>query len=106
LAGRLDLNCLGTLGMSFGGSSTANLFRTNDAVKCAAFLDAAFHFEWNVQLNQEDLQKPFLAMNKSNPGYPDLYFWPESTHQFNLATTNAVIFQSNHYSSFDFGLFN
>ncbi len=108
LAGRLDLNCLGTLGMSFGGSSTANLCRTNAAVKCAAFLDAAFHFEVNMQLNQEGLQKPFLVMNNNNPGYPTLFFWPESTNLFNRAKTNAIIFQirnTNHFSFFDFAWF-
>jgi predicted dienelactone hydrolase len=108
LAGRLDLNCLGTLGMSFGGSSTANLCRTNAAVKCAAFLDAAFHFEVNVQLNQEGLQKPFLAMNNNNSSEPQYVFWPESTHLFNLATTNATIFQianTRHFSFFDFAWF-
>jgi hypothetical protein len=108
LAGRLDFGCLGTLAMSFGGSSTANLCRTNAAVKCAAFLDVNFRFEVNVELDQEGLQKPFLAMNNNNPGYPRLFFWPQSTHLFDLATTNAVIFQirdSNHYSFFDFAWF-
>ena len=108
LAGRLDLNRLGTLGMSFGGSSTANLCRTNAAVKCAAFLDAAFHFEDNVQLNREGLQKPFLAMNNNNNSEPEYVFWPESTHLFDLATTNATIFQianTRHYSFFDWAWF-
>jgi hypothetical protein len=108
LAGRLDLNCLGTLGMSFGGSSTANLCRSNATVKCAAFLDAAFHLDVNVELNQEGLPKPFLAMNNNNLAYPYFFFWPESTNLFNLATTNAVIFQiqnSSHFSFFDFAWF-
>jgi predicted dienelactone hydrolase len=108
LAGRLDLDCLGTLAMSFGGSTTAVLSQTNDAVKCAAFLDCTFHLEINTQLNQIGFQKPLLAINNDYAAYPAFYFWPESTHLFDRAMTNAVIFQihkSFHFSFFDFGWF-
>jgi hypothetical protein len=96
LGGRLDFNAVGTLGMSFGGSSTGSLCLTNDAIKCAAFLDGAFHFEVNADLKQNGIQKPFLAMNNDNTADPSLYFWPESKHLFDLAETNAVIFQVSH----------
>jgi hypothetical protein len=102
LAGRLDLNCLGTLGWSFGGSSTGNLCRTNEAVKCAAFLDCAFHFEVDVELKQTGLQKPFLAMNNDYAADQSLYFWPESTHLFDLAQAKAIIFQIRNTSHFSF----
>lgn len=108
LEGRLDLEAIGTLGMSFGGSPTASLCRTNDAVKCAAFLDCAFHFEVNVDLLQMGIQKPFLAMNNDYTAYQPLYFWPESTRLFDLANSDAVIFQIQntwHFSFFDFGWF-
>lgn len=108
LAGRLDLDALGTLGMSFGGSPTASLCRTNQTVKCAAFLDCAFHFEVNADLQQTGIQKPFLAMNSDYTAYQPLYFWPESTRLFDLAQTDAIIFQIRntwHFSFFDFGWF-
>lgn len=94
LAGRLDLSAVGTLAMSFGGSATGNLCRSNEWAKCAAFLDCAFHFEVNVELNQTGVQKPFLALNNDYPADAlGDYFWPESTHLFSLATSNAIIFQ-------------
>lgn len=107
LAGRLDFNRLGTLGMSFGGSSTGNLCRTNDAVKCAAFLDCAFWPNVNVALYQTGIEKPFLAMNNDYASDPNgCFFWPESKHFFDLAKTNAIIFQirnTNHELFWDPG---
>ncbi len=47
-------------------------------------------------------------MNNDHTAWPALYFWPDSTHLFDLAQTNAIIFQirnSSHYSFFDFGWF-
>lgn len=102
LGGRMDLNRIGTSGRSFGGSPTSIFSLTNDAVRCTAFLDAAFHFEVNTQLNETGLRKPFLAMNNDYIADPSLYFWSESERLFALAQTNAVIFQIRNTSHFSF----
>lgn len=102
LAGRMDLDRLGTLCWSFGGSSTAIFSLTNDAVRCTAFLDPAFTFEVNTQLEQTGLRKPFLVMNNDYSADPSLYFWSEAVHLFDLAQTNAVIFQIRYSSHFTF----
>jgi hypothetical protein len=47
-------------------------------------------------------------MNNDYTAYQPLYFWPESTRLFDLAVTNAIIFQIRntwHFSFFDFGWF-
>ncbi|MHC1768591.1 MAG: hypothetical protein AB9869_30650 [Verrucomicrobiia bacterium] len=103
LGGRMDLDYLGTFGTSLGGSPTAFLSLTNDAVRCTAFLDWGCRFDIDAQFRQTGLRRPFLMMN-SDYVAADVahYHWSEAERLFGLAQTDAVIFQIRNTSHFSF----
>ncbi|MBM3883234.1 MAG: hypothetical protein FJ387_26570 [Verrucomicrobia bacterium] len=81
-AGRLDLDRVGIMGVSYGGMS-AEMCRRDDRLQAVALLDAT-----NFQLPSTGLAKPFLAMNA-----PGSSFLAESQALFNKAMTNATWLQ-------------
>lgn len=102
LGGRMDLDRLGTLGYSLGGSPTAFFSLTNDAVRCTAFLDWGCRFEIDAPFRQAGLRKPFLLMKNDYIADTAHYHWSEAERLFGLAQTNAVIFQIRNTSHFSF----
>jgi len=90
LAGRIDFERVGLLGMSLGGAVAAEMGRTDTRIKCIALLDGALHFEVNTQLPEVGVGKPFLAMNNANDPDPGFNFWPENQALYNVATNHAI----------------
>ena len=90
LAGRLDLDRIGMMGMSFGGGTAAETGRLDSRVKCVALLDGYIDFANYSALNSQGLQKPFLAMNRTilNDGMFDCS--PASLRLYTLATQDAI----------------
>lgn len=86
LAGRLDLDHIGMMGWSFGGSTTAEFCRTNPLIKAVVLLDGYLDPVPNV-INL-GLQKPFLAMNSPNSGLA-----PNNVTMFNHSTNTAYVLQ-------------
>jgi dienelactone hydrolase len=90
LAGRIDFERVGLLGMSLGGAVAAEMGRTDARIKCIALLDGALHFEVNTQLPTVGVGKPFLAMNNTSDPDPDYNFWPESQAIYGVAANHAI----------------
>jgi pimeloyl-ACP methyl ester carboxylesterase len=106
LAGRLDLDRIGMMGMSFGGGTAAETGRLDSRVKCVALLDAYIDFANYSVLNSQGLQKPFLAMNRTILDHSDklIDFSPASQRLYTLATTDATwlkITKAGHFSFSD-----
>ncbi len=80
--GRLDLEHIGVSGISSSGM-VVETCRTNSHVSCAAIWDAT-----NLQINNNGLQKPFLAALAADTG-----FYTENLWLFNKAITNATLLQ-------------
>jgi len=105
LAGRLDLDRIGMIGMSYGGGTAAETCRRDSRVKCVALLDAAIDYSVYSQLSASGLQKPFLAMNRTllDHNLPD--FSPGSQTLYTLASQNAIwlkLASSGHFAFTDF----
>ncbi|MCI0536532.1 MAG: hypothetical protein L0Z50_15035 [Verrucomicrobiales bacterium] len=93
-AGRLDLERIGGLGQSYGGT-VVETCRTDARMKCAAIWDAM-----NLQnFSTAGLQKPLLVtLGEFN------FFYTEDLWLFNKATNNAVFLQikgATHGSNWD-----
>jgi predicted dienelactone hydrolase len=86
LAGRLDLDHIGMMGWSFGGSTTAEDSRTNQLIKAVVLLDG--YLDPVPDVINLGLQKPFLAMNSPNSGLA-----PNNVMMFNHSTNTAYILQ-------------
>ncbi len=86
LAGRLDLDHIGMMGWSFGGSTTAEYSRTNQLIKAVVLLDG--YLDPVPDVINLGLQKPFLAMNSPNSGLA-----PNNVIMFNHSTNTAYILQ-------------
>lgn len=93
LASRIDLQRVGIMGMSLGGSIAAELGRTDARIKCVALLDGSLNFPVNVQLQTVGVGKPFLAMNNTDD--PSKNFWSDTLTIYGLATTNAIRLKIN-----------
>jgi len=94
LAGRLDLSRIGVTGFSLGGGTAAETCRVDSRIQCAALLDPfiMFGFGYYPELNNQGLQKPFLAMNRTILDHAD-HLWDASSDSqrlYALAKTNAV----------------
>jgi hypothetical protein len=90
LAGRLDLDRIGMMGMSFGGGTAAETGRLDSRVKCVALLDGYIDFANYSALDSQGVQRPFLAMNRTilNDGMFDCS--PASQRLYSLATQDAT----------------
>ena len=105
VAGRLDLDRIGMIGMSSGGGTAAETCRRDSRVKCVALLDAAINYSHYSQLSSTGLQKPFLAMNRTLLDHNLHDFSPESQQLYTLASQNATwlkIADSGHFTFTDF----
>lgn len=103
LAGRLDFDRIGIMGMSYGGGIAAETCRLDSRVKCAALLDPAiFTYTPYSELFTNGLQKPFLAMNRTllDHGIPDLS--PDSQRLYDLASQNAIWLKIGNIGHFAF----
>jgi dienelactone hydrolase len=107
LAGRLDLERIGMMGMSYGGGIAAETCRLDSRVKCMALLDGAIFSAPSSsysELYRRGLQKPFIAMNRTFlDGGTD--FSPDSQKLYTLAGQNAIwlrIKNSHHFTFTDF----
>lgn len=102
--GRLDLERIGMIGMSYGGGTAAETCRRESRVKCVALLDATVDFSYYFELSASGLQKPFLTMNRTvlDHNLPD--FSADSQKLYTLAIRNAIWFKianSGHFSFTD-----
>ena len=92
LAGRLDLSHIGVTGFSLGGGTAAETCRVASRVQCAALLDPfiMFGFGYYPELNNQGLQKPFLAMNRTVLDHGLSDHSPDAQRLYTLAATNAT----------------
>jgi dienelactone hydrolase len=89
LAGRLDLDRIGLMGMSYGGGTAAETGRLESRVKCVALMDGYIDFDQYRALNNQGLPGPFLAMNRTVlQGMIDLS--PSSQRLYTLAKKDAT----------------
>jgi pimeloyl-ACP methyl ester carboxylesterase len=101
LAGRLDLDRVGLMGMSYGGGTAAEVGRLDSRARCVALLDAYIDFSDYLALNSQGLQKPFLAMNRTLlQGMMDLS--PASQRLYTLAKQDAIWFFVGNTQHFGF----
>lgn len=97
LAGRLDLNRVGVMGLSYGGGTAAEVARTDERVKCAALLEPAIWSDSYPGLFSQGVEKPVVLINTPLWTHTDLSPSPSdfrsmSQTLYNLATTNATWF--------------
>ena len=85
--GQLDLDRVGTMGFSSGGSPAGELARIDPRVKATVFLDSYLQ-EANA-LKNSGLQKPFLALYEVNNPVPEF----DRLDFFNKATNTAYFAQ-------------
>ena len=105
LAGRMDLERIGSMGFSAGGAVAVETCRINSRVKCAALLDAYINFTFLPALNSQGLQKPFLAMNRTILDHGLADYSPASQRLYTLATRDAVWLKVTHTGHFTFSDF-